>query len=77
MLEVLGLDNLLEASEGPPPELVELAERRTEARSRRDFAEADRLRDEAARRRAGRSGTARRAGAAPCRRRGSLRAPAA
>ena len=45
MLEVLGLDNLLEASEGPPPELVELAERRTEARNRRDFAEADRLRD--------------------------------
>jgi cysteinyl-tRNA synthetase len=46
MLEVLALDNLLEASEGPPEELVELARRRTEARARRDFAEADRLRDE-------------------------------
>ena len=45
MLEVLGLDNLLEAHAGPPPELVELAERRAAARGRRDFAEADRLRD--------------------------------
>jgi cysteinyl-tRNA synthetase len=46
MLEVLALDNLLDASEGPPPELVELAERRAQARAARDFAEADRLRDE-------------------------------
>jgi cysteinyl-tRNA synthetase len=46
MLAVLGLDNLLEAQAGPPPELVELAERRAEARAQRDFAEADRLRDE-------------------------------
>jgi len=46
MLEVLALDNLLEASERPPPELLELAERRATARAERDFAEADRLRDE-------------------------------
>ena len=46
MLEVLALDNLLEAAEGPPPELLELAERRATARAERDFAEADRLRDE-------------------------------
>jgi cysteinyl-tRNA synthetase len=46
MLDVLGLDNLLDASAGPPPELVALAERRAEARAQRDFAEADRLRDE-------------------------------
>jgi cysteinyl-tRNA synthetase len=46
MLEVLALDNLLEASEGPPPEWVALAEQRAAARARRDFAEADRLRDE-------------------------------
>jgi cysteinyl-tRNA synthetase len=46
MLEVLALENLLEAQEGPPPELVALAERRAAARVQRDFAEADRLRDE-------------------------------
>jgi cysteinyl-tRNA synthetase len=46
MLEVLALDNLLEAGEGPPDELLELARLRTEARARKDFAEADRLRDE-------------------------------
>jgi cysteinyl-tRNA synthetase len=46
MLEVLALDNLLEAEAGPPAELVALAERRSEARAARDFAEADRLRDE-------------------------------
>jgi len=46
MLGVLGLDNLLEAAEGPPPGLVELAERRAEARAARDFATADALRDE-------------------------------
>jgi cysteinyl-tRNA synthetase len=46
MLEVLALDNLLDASEGPPPELRALAERRAQARAARDFAEADRLRDE-------------------------------
>jgi cysteinyl-tRNA synthetase len=46
MLTVLGLDNLLERDEGAPPEIVELAERRAAARAGRDFAEADRLRDE-------------------------------
>jgi cysteinyl-tRNA synthetase len=49
MLGVLGLDNLLDADEGgPPDEAVALAARRAEARARRDFAEADRLRDELA-----------------------------
>ena len=46
MLGVLGLENLLEAGEGAPPEVVELAERRAAARASRDFAESDRLRDE-------------------------------
>jgi len=46
MLEVLALENLLEAEAGPPAELVEVAQRRAEARASRDFAEADRLRDE-------------------------------
>jgi cysteinyl-tRNA synthetase len=46
MLGVLGLENVLEAGEGPPAEVVELAEQRAGARARRDFAEADRLRDE-------------------------------
>ncbi|HYM56661.1 MAG TPA: cysteine--tRNA ligase [Solirubrobacteraceae bacterium] len=46
MLAVLGLENLLEAQAGPPPELAELAEQRAAARARRDFAEADRLRDQ-------------------------------
>ena len=46
MLEIFALDNLLEADEGPPEELVALARGATEARARKDFAEADRLRDE-------------------------------
>jgi len=46
MLGVLGLENLLERGEGPPAEVTALAERRAEARTRRDFGEADRLRDE-------------------------------
>ena len=47
MLDVLGLASLLDAAaDGPPPEAVELAERRGAARDARDFAEADRLRDE-------------------------------
>jgi cysteinyl-tRNA synthetase len=47
MLDVLGLSSLLDtAEEGPPPEAVELAERRGAARDARDWAEADRLRDE-------------------------------
>ncbi|MGZ4389351.1 MAG: CysS/YqeB C-terminal domain-containing protein, partial [Gaiellaceae bacterium] len=47
-LTLFGLGSLGEADEAPP-ELVELAERRLEARRNRDFAEADRLRDEIAR----------------------------
>ena len=47
MLGVLGLENLLEAdADGPPAEIAELAARRADAREQRDFAEADRLRDE-------------------------------
>ena len=46
MLEIFALDNLLEAEEGPPEELVALAQQRAEARTAKDFAEADRLRDE-------------------------------
>jgi cysteinyl-tRNA synthetase len=47
MLDVLGLASLLDsAGDGPPPEAIELAERRGAARDARDWAEADRLRDE-------------------------------
>jgi cysteinyl-tRNA synthetase len=47
MLDVLGLASLLDAAtDGPPPAAVELAERRGAARDARDWAEADRLRDE-------------------------------
>ncbi len=46
MLGVLGLENLLDAAAGPPPELADLARRRDEARAAKDFATADRLRDE-------------------------------
>ena len=46
MLGVLGLENLLDRDAGAPTEVVELAERRAAARAGRDFAEADRLRDE-------------------------------
>ena len=47
MLDVLGLASLLEAGgDGPPAEAAELAERREAARGARDWAEADRLRDE-------------------------------
>ncbi len=46
MLDVLGLANLLDATDGAPPELVALAEEREAARAARDFAAADRLRDE-------------------------------
>jgi cysteinyl-tRNA synthetase len=46
MLGVLGLESLLEAEEGAPAEAVALAERRDEARAAKDWAEADRLRDE-------------------------------
>ena len=46
MLGVLGLDNLLDPDAGPPEELQQLAEQRETARAQRDFATADRLRDE-------------------------------
>ena len=46
MLEVLGLENLLDAQEGAPEEIVALAEARQAARAAKDFAESDRLRDE-------------------------------
>ena len=46
MLGVLGLENLLEAEAGAPPDVVEVAERRRAARDAKDFAESDRLRDE-------------------------------
>ena len=44
-LDVFGLGSLAQAPE-PPAEVVELAERRREARGLHDFGEADRLRDE-------------------------------
>jgi cysteinyl-tRNA synthetase len=46
MLGVLGLEGLLAAEAGPPPEAVELLEARQAARANKDWAEADRLRDE-------------------------------
>jgi cysteinyl-tRNA synthetase len=46
MLGVLGLESLLEAEEGPPAAAVELADRRSAARAAKDWAAADRLRDE-------------------------------
>ena len=46
MLGVLGLENLLEAGREPAPEDLELLEQRQAARAERDFAAADRLRDE-------------------------------
>jgi cysteinyl-tRNA synthetase len=48
MLAVLGLENLLERDEAAPAEVVALAEARGRAREGRDFAEADRLRDQIA-----------------------------
>ena len=46
MLGVLGLESLVEADEEAPAEALDLAVRRTEARAAKDWAEADRLRDE-------------------------------
>ena len=46
MLGVLGLDNLLDRDAGAPAEITALAEERAAARAARDFAAADRLRDE-------------------------------
>jgi cysteinyl-tRNA synthetase len=49
MLTVLGLENLLAPAGGEaPPEVVALAQARLTARTARDYAEADRLRDEIA-----------------------------
>jgi cysteinyl-tRNA synthetase len=48
MLGVLGLENLLQGVEGPPAQVVELAEARLAARAARDFGLADDLRDEIA-----------------------------
>jgi cysteinyl-tRNA synthetase len=48
MLSVLGLENLLEPDEQAPEEIHELARAREQARATRDFAAADRLRDEIA-----------------------------
>ena len=46
MLGILGLERLLEAEVGAPPEAREMAERRAAARAAKDWGEADRLRDE-------------------------------
>jgi cysteinyl-tRNA synthetase len=48
MLHVLGLDTLLAAIEQAPDEVRELAQAREQARKARDFATADRLRDQIA-----------------------------
>ena len=48
MLGVLGLESLLAAAAQAPEGVRELAEQRERARSERDFAAADRLRDEIA-----------------------------
>jgi cysteinyl-tRNA synthetase len=45
MLDVLGLESLMEREEAPP-DIVALADQREAARRAKDFAEADRLRDE-------------------------------
>jgi cysteinyl-tRNA synthetase len=46
MLDVLGLAGLIAAEEGAPPEAFALADARETARGERNWAEADRLRDE-------------------------------
>jgi cysteinyl-tRNA synthetase len=49
MLTAIGMEHLLEDEvAGPPAEAVELARRRDQARAERDYAEADRIRDELA-----------------------------
>jgi cysteinyl-tRNA synthetase len=48
MLSVLGLESLLQATERAPEHVSELAMQREQARRERDFAAADRLRDEIA-----------------------------
>ena len=46
MTGVLGLEGLLAAQAAAPPAALEIAERRDAARAAKDWAEADRLRDE-------------------------------
>jgi cysteinyl-tRNA synthetase len=46
MLGILGLESLLDAEEGAPPEALELAAQRDAARAAGNWGEADRLRDE-------------------------------
>jgi cysteinyl-tRNA synthetase len=48
MLWTLGLDNLLEAADEAPAEAQALLEQRNAARAEKNWAEADRLRDELA-----------------------------
>jgi cysteinyl-tRNA synthetase len=48
MLRVLGLENLLEADEGPDDDSLRLLEEREDARRAKDFATADARRDELA-----------------------------
>jgi cysteinyl-tRNA synthetase len=50
LLQALGLESLLQTGEeeGPPAELEQLARQRDQARAERDFATADRIRDELA-----------------------------
>jgi cysteinyl-tRNA synthetase len=48
MLDVLGLESLLEPDEAAPAEVRALAEQREQARAARDFAASDRLREEIA-----------------------------
>ena len=48
MLGVLGLDNLLDAQQGPPADVVALADARGRAREAKDWAESDRLRGDIA-----------------------------
>jgi cysteinyl-tRNA synthetase len=49
MLTAIGMEHLLDDdSAGPPSEALELAKRRDQARAERDYAEADRIRDDLA-----------------------------
>ena len=49
MLTAIGMEHLLDdEAGGPPPEALELAQARDRARAERDYAEADRIRDELA-----------------------------
>jgi cysteinyl-tRNA synthetase len=48
LLGALGMERLLEEAAGPPPEALDLARDRDRARAERDYAAADRIRDELA-----------------------------